>query len=220
MQAQQALHFLKEIPLFENADNALLSECLALPACSIQTAASGDRIENTEQRALIVILEGRVKIRSTDGERNVILRTAKQGEVLGAASLFLKQAPPLSTIEASGNCRVLFMQADAVRHLLQKDFRFLDDFLAFLAGRVRFLNQKIRCFTAGSAERRLALWLAGEESDTLTLPDSLTSLADTLDIGRASLYRALDKLEQDGYILRKGREIQLLSREEIFKKYQ
>ena len=92
--------------------------------------------------------------------------------------------------------------------------------LSFLAGRVCFLNRKIQCFTAGSAERRLALWLLSEEEEVITLPSSLTTLSDMLDIGRASLYRALDKLEGDGLIRRNGREITLLSQENILKKYQ
>ncbi len=220
MQEFEILPFLKETPLFAEADVVLLAEALASPDCYVQAAASGERIGGSEQRALIIILEGRVQIRSTDGERNVILRTATRGEILGAASLFLKQAPPISHIEALGNCRALFMSASAVRELLQKDSRFLDAFLAFLAGRVRFLNQKIRCFTAGSAERRLALWLIAEERETLTLPNSLSALADTLDIGRASLYRALDKLEQEGLIRRNGREIHVISQDEILRKYQ
>jgi CRP-like cAMP-binding protein len=89
-----------------------------------------------------------------------------------------------------------------------------------LAGRVRFLNRKIQCFTAGSAERRLALWLLSEEEEVITLPSSLTTLSDMLDIGRASLYRALDKLENSGLISREGRNIALLSPDEILKKYQ
>ena len=220
MKESEILTFLKKTPLFAEAVATLLSEALRSPDCCIQTASSGERIGESAQRTLIVILDGRVQIRSTDGERNVILRTAIKGEILGAASLFLKQAPPISYIEALGSCRALLMSADTVRELLQRDAKFLDAFLSFLAGRVRFLNQKIRCFTAGSAERRLALWLIAEERETLTLPNSLSSLAETLDIGRASLYRALDKLVEDGLIRRNGREIQVISQDEILRKYQ
>ena len=71
-----------------------------------------------------------------------------------------------------------------------------------------------------SAERRLALWLISEESNTVTLPASLSAFSDMLDIGRASLYRALDKLEGEGLIRREGRKITVISQDEILKKYQ
>ena len=40
-----------------------------------------------------------------------------------------------------------------------------------------------------------------------------------LDIGRASLYRALDKLEAEGFIRRAGREITVVSQDAILQKY-
>ena len=49
---------------------------------------------------------------------------------------------------------------------------------------------------------------------------SLTALAKALDIGRASLYRALDKLENEGTILRDGRRITVLSTDDLLKQYQ
>ena len=117
------------------------------------------------------------------------------------------------------DCKVLFLEHDAVRTLLGKDAAFLDAYLAFLADRVQFLNQKIRCFTAGSVERRLALWLAENAQNGPITASSLTGLAEILNVGRASLYRALEKLENDGLILRNGRELQIPNADELLKKY-
>lgn len=220
MEQQQILQLLKNIPLFAKTDPLLLRSVLESPGCKLIQASTGEQIGNGNGKELIVLLRGRAQIRSTDGERNVILRIPGPGEVIGAASLFLKQSPPISQVSALGKCTALLMDLSAVRSLLHGDNAFLEQYLAFLAGRVQFLNQKIRCFTAGSADRRLALWLASEEQDTLTLPASLSALAETLDIGRASLYRALDKLEAKGLIHREGREITLLSREKILEIYQ
>ena len=220
MENKEILSFLQKAPLFKDADPALLEKTLHSKSFRVQTAVAGERIGADACRLLFLVLEGRVQIRSTDGERGVILRTACKGEVLGAASLFLKQTPPLSYIEALDSCTVLLIESSAVLELMHADSGFLDAFLSFLAGRVRFLNQKIRCFTAGSAQRRLALWLVAEEREHITLPTSLSALAETLDIGRASLYRALDTLEAEGMICRHGREIQVVSRDRILEKYQ
>ena len=95
----------------------------------------------------------------------------------------------------------------------------MDAYLQFLAERVQFLNAKIRSFTAGSTERRLALWLAEHAQNGAIRTPSLSMLAETLDIGRASLYRALDKMELEGLITRNGREIKVPCTDTLLQKY-
>ena len=82
------------------------------------------------------------------------------------------------------------------------------------------LNRKIRYLTAGSAERRLALYLSSFESETVELDASISSLSELLDIGRASLYRAFDTLIADGYIQKDGRTIHILDPDAMIQDYQ
>ena len=89
-----------------------------------------------------------------------------------------------------------------------------------MSGRICYLNHKIRYLTAGSAERRLALYLASFEKDIIELDASLSSLSELLDIGRASLYRAFDTLIADGYIEKNGRTIRLIAPDAMIKDYQ
>ena len=96
------------------------------------------------------------------------------------------------------------------------------NYVKFLTQRIHFLNQKIRYLTAGSAERRLALYLLSEipeENVPVTLPISAVSLADLLDLGRASLYRAIDQLTEDGFLIRNGHEYRLLQRDKLSSYY-
>ena len=205
MDQNKTTEFLTSLPLFKRCDKGTLTRVLGTCRCdTVDTPQGGEIVTDTP--SLGILLEGRAQIRSTDKE-GVILRTLKKGDVFGAASLFLQDAAPLSQIIARTPCTTLLLSRTAVCELMQRDGAFLDEYLAFLAGRVHFLNQKIRCYTAGSAERRLALWIAAEGKDTITLPGSLSALAKTLDIGRASLYRALDKLEETELITRNGRTI-------------
>ena len=208
---------LKQLPLFSKTASPVLEDWLkTVPSPRIYP--SGARIDDGEP-SLGVLLHGWAEITSADTGKSVLLRKLTAPGVFGAASLFCPEAPNFSRTEAKTACTVLQIPLDAVRALLSLDESFRDAYLTFLSGRVRFLNQKIRAFTAGSADRRLALWLISEESDVITLPTSISSLADMLDIGRASLYRALDKLEEEGLITRKGRTITLLSPSEIYQKY-
>lgn len=210
---------LLSLPLFSKTDATVLRDWLRRYPCAEITLHTGDSATAQSERALGVLLDGRLEIQSSDHGRCVILRELCAPGIFGAAALFCEDAAPLSHVKAKSRCTLLYIPLEAVRALLAEDAPFRESYLAFLAGRVRFLNRKIRCFTAGSAERRLALWLAAEE-EAVPIPTSMSALADMLDIGRASLYRALERLEGEGLIRKDGRSVTVLSQEELFKKYQ
>lgn len=205
------------LPLFAGVESACLQELLTRHPPV--TVAVGE-VPKHAAEGLCVLLSGRAHILSGDSGRTVILRTLGPVDVFGAARLFCRDAEPFSRIEALSECRIWSIPAAEVRELIHKNPVFCDNYLTFLSERVRFLNCKIRGFTAGSAERRLALWLAAEEHDDIILPASLSALSDMLDIGRASLYRAFDRLTADGLIVKNGREITVLDRDSLLNKYQ
>ena len=219
MDHTELLHFLGGVPLFSTATPALLLSLLHQQGLHTLRAAAGEPIEERYASMLGVVLEGELQILSADPDTNVVLRTLCKAQVFGAASLFSNEEASLSRLVAATDVTLLFFERETIRRLLAADPAFLDAYLAFLAGRVRFLNAKIRCFTAGSADRRLALWLAEQPEGTPFPVSSLTTLADTLNIGRASLYRALDKLEAEGLITRNGREITVPHTETLLQKY-
>lgn len=205
---------LSGVPLFAGAKKENTDRLAA--AGEIRHFAAGDALSGGE-KSLGVMLSGTAAVLSTDRGRTVLLRTLSEGDIFGAAAIFCPEDLPLSRIEASSPCSVLFLPSFAIEDLLDRDPTCRLAFLRFLSGRIRFLNRKICCFTAGSAWRRLSLWLAAEEHDTVTLPGSLSSLAELLDIGRASLYRALDRLTDSGAIRRSGRQITIISRDLLTK---
>lgn len=206
------------LPLFSKTAPDTLRDWLRRYPGTAITLQTGEAATAQAERSLAILLEGRLEIQSSDSGRCVILRELCAPDLFGAAALFCEDDMPLSHVKAKSRCTLLYIGLEAVRALLAEDEGFRESYLAFLAGRVRFLNRKIRCFTAGSAERRLALWLAAEK-EAVPIPTSMSALADMLDIGRASLYRALDKLEGEGLIRRDGRTITVLSQEELLKKY-
>ncbi len=205
---------LHRVPLFADAEKENIDRLLA--AGEVRAFAAGDSLSDGA-KCLGVLISGTAAVLSTDRGRTVLLRTLAASDVFGAAALFCPEDLPLSRIEASSPCSVLFFSFSAIDGLLAADPACRGAYLRFLSGRIRFLNRKICCFTAGSAQRRLSLWLAAEEHDTVTLPGSLSSLAELLDIGRASLYRALDHLTDPGAITRNGRQITIISRELLTK---
>ena len=219
MTTTDILKILSELPLFSACDADLLQEVVSSKQAHLITLEAGECPAPDYDEMLGVVLTGKLRILSADTQNPVVLRAVGARHVFGAASLFLEESPPVSRLLAQSKCTLFYLARNAVRTLLHKDHAFMDAYLRFLAERVQFLNAKIRSFTAGSTERRLALWLAEHAENGALRAVSLSTLAGILDIGRASLYRALDKMEAEGLITRNGREIRIPCTETLLQKY-
>lgn len=225
---KETLKSLLQTSLFSGADEKLLSSLLSDNTIA-RTYKADDVILSHEnnQKHLVLILEGTAKVLSLDSDRTVLLRTLNNGDVFGVAELFGGSEISISRVEAKNNCKVLFIPERSMGELLEKDKTVMYNYLNFLCCRIRFLNKRIACFTAGSAERRLAFYLDSLAEDVaendfqikVTPEVSMGALALMLDIGRASLYRALDTLTSDGFIEKDGKSFLLRDREKMLKNY-
>lgn len=190
------------------------------------TIPAGDTIFPDEQTSscLCVLLSGQAKVHahSPDHSHAALLRTMEAGAIFGVHCIFNADMPPQSHIVAQKPCCVLLIPCQLWEQMLSLHAPTMANYVKFLTQRIHFLNQKIRYLTAGSAERRLALYLLSEipeENVPVTLPISAVSLADLLDLGRASLYRAIDQLSEDGFLVRNGHEYRLLQRDKLSSYY-
>lgn len=206
--------------LFEGCDADLIENTVICDG-ALMSFKSGEEMIPAHSPAVGILLSGRGVIYSADKERQTILRFISPGNAVGVASLFAAE-PPATRICACGDGKseMFFIGRDAFERLLsaETDGRFRTNLICFLADRVSFLNSRIDTVTAGSAERKLALFIKNSPIDgdgTIRLGMSMTALAHALDIGRASLYRAFDSLESSGIITRSGNVISLLSREKL-----
>lgn len=206
--------------MFANADRQILTRVLQAFPCSFTDFEDGDVIHSPKSREnqAVVLLAGKATVQTPGESRSTLLRFLTAGDMFGIANLFSNR-PYVSTVRAVGACRVCRIPEEAVRALLEQDKSFLYHYLGFLSGRIQFLNQKIGYLTAGSAERRLALYLTSLGEETVELDASISALSDLLDVGRASLYRAFDKLTEDGYIRKVGRKFTLLDAEGMLRAY-
>ena len=208
-------------PIFRGVNITNAKDVFLRQGCLAVDFEDGDVIlaQNEAARKAGIFLSGRAVVTTADDSKNALLRFFEAGDFFGIANLFTNE-DYVSSIRAKKKCRVFFFTEEAIRELLETDKTFLYNYLGFLSGRICYLNCKIRYLTAGSAERRLALYLSSFQKDTVELDASLSSLSELLDIGRASLYRAFDTLIADGYIEKTGRTIRLLSPDAMIRDYQ
>ena len=204
-------------PLFANVPTEwILDELTTTDGC-IVCFKSGEPLPICDHAGLV--LSGKATVHTIDPTRKALLRILSKGDVFGLASIFSDE-PEISKIYADGACRCVFFSREAISHLLDKSDVFRCNYIGFLSNRIRFLNRKIGYLTAGSAERRLALYLLSFEKEEIELTDSIIALSDLLNLGRASLYRAFDKLCEDGYLLKSGKKLTVLNAEAMLNAYQ
>ncbi len=211
MQTEELTGLLHACPLFADISPVTVGGLLAGAGASAALFPAGEAIPAADPSGrpqLVVLTKGKAAVTTPDPGHAVLLRFLRAGDLFGIANLFSDEAS-VSTVRAETDCSCLLLTENAVRYLLDTDAEFRENYIGFLSGRVRFLNKKIGYLTAGSAERRLALYLAGLGAGDVTLTESVTSLSDLLNLGRASLYRAFDRLTADGWLIRNGKRLRL-----------
>ncbi len=208
------------VSLFSDLPAELLSETMEQFGDGISEYKSGDVIFSPleDEARVCVMLSGRASVTTPSETRSVLLRFLSPGDVFGISNLFSEDCF-VSLIRAETACKCLWISQETIGHLLDASPVFRRSYIAFLSDRVRFLNRKIGYLTAGNAERRLALYLASLGEGTVRLKDSITSLSDLLNLGRASLYRAFDRLCEDGFLIKNGRDLTILNREALLNAY-
>ena len=203
----------KEIPqsfLFQGLTVTEQESLLASTSSPVRYA-KGDKIYSPGhfRQALGIVLSGEVRV-YRDGEdgRRVMMNRLGPGDVFGAAALFGQVEEYVTEIEAVAPSRVQFLSQREMTAIMRQDFRVAENYIRFLSGRIRFLNRKIAGFTGGHAEGRLARYLLEhrDPDGVVRMPGSMVELAQSLNIGRSSLYRAVDTMKQAGLLLRHGRQ--------------
>ncbi len=204
----KAVALLLQTKLFESADAAALRQRLESGSV-IAVYARGDAFAGSKaDPAIGLLLSGKANVK----KGRAVISTLEKGALFGAVTLYAGKPESATQITAVSASRVLYIPRKLMSALMAENSRIAENYIAYLSERIYFLTDKIRAFTAGSAESRLASRLAdSNEKDELSrkfvTANNLSLLARELDIGRASLYRALDYFETTGAILREGKRI-------------
>ena len=130
-------------------------------------------------------------------------------EILGAASLFSEDEEQL--IQGDSKAQDAIIKNRRAHLLMLTEFKAVYNYMRYITSRHRFLVARMELFGASSASTKLMSYLLENANDgELVLKRSYSSLATTLGISRATLYRAFDELEAQSKIQRNGRTIKLI----------
>lgn len=210
----QRLQLVASTFLFRNVDEIVVEQLVSDERCIQQTYEKGTVIydETHFMHCLGILLSGSVQVakRTCDGKKLIMSRLAP-GECFGAAAMFHCRNRYATILTAEKPTDVLFLPEELILWSMRRDPVISENYISYLSDRIWFLNTKISALTAGSAEQRLAVFLLEQGS----IAASMTDLSHQLNVGRASLYRALDVLEADGYIRKGSKSIEVLDEERL-----
>ena len=203
-------------PLFQGQP-ALAKSALADPRCTEHRYEAGEFLCTEERfaRALAVIVAGECEVtkRTPSGRRMPISRL-EPGMLYGAAALFTAPARYEVRLRALTPLWAVFFPEALLTDLFLAHGELALAYIRYLSGRIHFLQRRIDALAEGPAEEKLASFLLsaarpdGKNGWVFEAP-SLTRLASSLSVGRATLYRALDAFEQSGVIQREGRLLRI-----------
>ncbi len=198
------IELLKKSRIFEKADFNALKTAVEKGSRTL-CFHRGETVfsQENDSRTLGMILSGNAQVK----KGRATISTLVQGDIFGAVTLFSDEPKPATSIVAKVECTALFFDKSTVEKLIISTPEIAVGFSAYLSNRIRFLARRIELLTAGNCESKLLSFLIDREQDGVAEIESCSDLARKLDVGRASLYRALDNLENAGEIKRDGKKI-------------
>ncbi len=151
----------------------------------------------------------------SNNNNHTYLQKFSENMCFGAAALFGGDDSYVSTITAKTDVTILFISEQHLQRLFLKYPQTAVNYIAFLSDKVRFLNTKLRVISSNGAEDTVLTYLLNitDQSGYAQIPENMTTLAKMLGLSRASLYRVLDSLEQNGSILRENNKYKVIKNE-------
>ena len=210
------IDILTETALFRDIDELKFNELIRKSPPQTLTFKRGDKVFpiNEYEAGIGIIVEGKCDICRThcNGGRTIINSITKK-DTFGVLSVFSQEDFP-TEIYANVNTEIAFFTKKQVLNLIEICPTFSLNLINFLVNRVVFLNQKVATFSIGSVDARLASYLLYESStnNSLTFTLNYKKTAEKINSARASVYRAIDSLENEGYIKADGKEITILNK--------
>ena len=193
--------------LFKNVKDNNIEKMLNFDGISLEEYKTGDLLQGSKSAEKIgIILNGKAIIKSDDD--GVIIRKLTRADVYGAACLF-DRASYLTIVVATTDCSIITFNKAFIEKCILFDKTVSFNYIEFLAKRISFLNSKINSFTAKSAENKLYAYLLQlpREKNVIDLKIDMSTIAKMIGIGRATLYRAMDKLQSNGTITKIDKKI-------------
>ena len=170
-----------------------------------------------------VVVRGTAElVRFDSAGTRTILERMETGGIFGELLAFTAELGDSLEVISAGECEVLFMDYAHIMKRCEKACRYhsrlVENLFRLMAEQARRLSRRVEVLSQRSIRDKLLCYfrILGLESgaETLTLPFSLSTLADYISTDRSAMMRELKKMRQDGVVAIDGRRVSLLGQED------
>ena len=167
------------------------------------------------ERVVGLVAEGSLDVYSIamDG-RELILSSLERGDCFGIINLMTETEIP-TVLKCRTDATLLLIPREEVRKAVEKDQELALRYAVLCNRKMQFLIRKIEFLTMYSGRKRLIQFLLSSSGPSGRVDSAGTreDMASMLGISRASLFRELADLQEEGLICQKRGRIQVLNRE-------
>jgi len=204
---------LESLFLFSGLAPERCREVLALCTPQVIRRKRGEALCTPEEfpRALTLITEGRCDVL----QGTTVLNTLHAGDCFGIVSLYSARPVYPTTVLARRETAAILLLLEDIERMVRMEPEIAINMVRFLTGRVEFLEERTATFAEPSVEKRLAAHLLRKADPDGTVTINRKHTAQMLGCGRASLYRALDALEEKHLISRIDGTLRLIDQNEL-----
>ncbi len=166
--------------------------------------------EHKYTRSLVIIIKGKAAVTKTSGNAEVLMSFLSKGDIFGMATLFYEKENYLTKITALEKVTMAVIEKENLMKIFAGYPNVSENYITILSEKIHFLNKKISTYTKQETIQKVASFIlqnANEDKTQAALPYSITTVAEALNVGRASVYRSFECLENDGIISRNGKNV-------------
>jgi CRP/FNR family cyclic AMP-dependent transcriptional regulator len=166
-------------------------------------------MEGEKGEALYLLATGMVQLSKSnvDGDRSVVVKSVKQGELFAEVILFEQDRYPVTGIAIKNSLCVVIPKKKFMTLLNNALFR--DEFIRLLLRKQRYLTERLRTLVTMEADNKLFYYLRQHygPKERIVPGISKKNLAAAINATPETLSRILLKLGKKGVLVWKGNEI-------------
>lgn len=210
-------HSWKSSSLFKNIPNEEIEALLQSEHCQIKKYPRGRFVflEGDRPRCLYLLMEGRISISQStmSGKRILITNIDHPGELFGEVYLFIEKEAYDMDARAEEDAVVLEL-SDQILNLYS---RLQYNLMSIFAKKAYQMNRKVKVLGASSIREKIARYLLDRQNTEGVITGNLLreQMAEYMNVTRPSLSRELGKMQKEGILKIKGRDIAVLNREKL-----
>lgn len=145
-----------------------------------------------------------------------ILERLEAGGIFGEVLAFTVQTGDSVSVVSAGNCTVLYMDYGQIMKRCEKacthHSQLVQNLFALVTDQMQQMGRRVEVLSRRSIREKLLCYftLQAGDSQSFSLPFTLSALADYIGSDRSAMMRELGKLRQEGRIQVDGRHVRLL----------